>query len=569
MIRSTRIGLSSLACLSLTSLVGARQGGEPPPPPDAPGSVGGGPEAPERKLLKRFDADANGRLEGEEIDQARDTLRKEAAANPQPPRGRGRPGGPGGPGRPGGPGGPGGPEGGREMPKFSAGRDVDPMTVTSHWDKPLYQTDVVRTVVLDIPYDDWIGDLELFWNSDVELPVQFMLDEEKFESVGLGYRGASSYMMVPRLGKRSFNISIDFAEPGLDVKGYRTLNLLNAHGDPSLMSTVLFSHLASRHIPAPKANFVEVVINGECWGVFTSVEQFNKDFVTSRWPQFKGEGARWKVSGSPRGSAGLDFEGEDLDAYKELYDLKGGGSKADWEALRELCRTLSQTPIAELEAKIRPMLDVDGVLWFLALDIGLVNSDGYWTRASDYSLYRDPNGAFHVIPHDMNEAFKMRAGGPPGMMRRGPEGDDGPPPPEGVGGPRGRGFAGPAVELDPFHGMDDPGKPLRSRLLQVPAFRKQYIANLKTLADELAWENLGPVVARNRELIGELVKLDTRKLVTTEAFERATSPEPPASPDEPSLRNFCERRSRFLREWNPDAPAKPATPSTPGPAPTP
>ena len=80
---------------------------------------------------------------------------------------------------------------------------------------------------------------------------------------------------------------------------------------------------------------------------------------------------------------------------------------------------------------------------------------------------------------------------------------------------------------------------------------------------------MGPIVARNRELIGELVKLDTRKLVTTETFERATSPEPPASPDEPSLRNFCERRSRFLREWNPDAPAKPATPSTPEPAPKP
>ena len=35
-----------------------------------------------------------------------------------------------------------------------------------------------------------------------------------------------------------------------------------------------------------------------------------------------------------------------------------------------------------------------------------MNNDGYWTRASDYGLYRDPTGKFHVIPHDMNETFQ-------------------------------------------------------------------------------------------------------------------------------------------------------------------
>jgi hypothetical protein len=59
------------------------------------------------------------------------------------------------------------------------------------------------------------------------------------------------------------------------------------------------------------------------------------------------------------------------------------------------------------------MLDIDGTLRFLALDVALVNSDGYWVRSSDYSLYQDPSGKFHLIPSDMNEAF--RAGGGPGM----------------------------------------------------------------------------------------------------------------------------------------------------------
>ena len=43
------------------------------------------------------------------------------------------------------------------------------------------------------------------------------------------------------------------------------------------------------------------------------------------------------------------------------------------------------------------LLDVDGVLWFLALDVALVNMDGYWVRASDFSILRDKKGKFKDI----------------------------------------------------------------------------------------------------------------------------------------------------------------------------
>ncbi|MBN2506579.1 MAG: CotH kinase family protein [Verrucomicrobia bacterium] len=45
--------------------------------------------------------------------------------------------------------------------------------------------------------------------------------------------------------------------------GYRTFNLLNAHGDPTFLRSVLYYHIARNYIPVPKANFVRVVINGE------------------------------------------------------------------------------------------------------------------------------------------------------------------------------------------------------------------------------------------------------------------------------------------------------------------
>jgi hypothetical protein len=57
---------------------------------------------------------------------------------------------------------------------------------------------------------------------------------------------------------------------------------------------------------------------------------------------------------------------------------------------------------------------VDGALKFLALENVLVNNDGYWVRSSDYSIYQDTKGRFHIFPHDANETFSSGSGGPGG-----------------------------------------------------------------------------------------------------------------------------------------------------------
>src|SRR5262249_23603929 len=150
----------------------------------------------------------------------------------------------------------------------------------------------------------------------------------------------------------------------------------------------------------------------------------------------------------------------------------------DWKALIELCRTLNKTPLDRLEETLKPILDIDGVLWFLALDNATINEDGYWIRASDYSLYRDPKGKFHVIPHDTNETLGpvMGFGFGPGMGKgpkggpgfekgkdgKGPKGGpgfgkgskDGPGPGFGKGPKGGAG----SYALDPLIGMDDARK---------------------------------------------------------------------------------------------------------------
>jgi hypothetical protein len=495
----------------------------------------------DRKLLEQFDKDANKRLDKDERAAAREFLK----ANPGQQRG----------GPPGGfPGGRRGGFGPREeetdSPATPGARispaDVKPATGS------LYAADTLRTIFLDFENADWEAELEAFHGTDVEVPATLTADGKSYPGVGVHFRGMSSYMMVSAGKKRSLNVSLDFTEKRQRLDGYKTLNLLNSNGDGSFLSAVLYSHIARQHLAAPKVNLVRVVINGENWGVYVNQQQFNKEFIQENFRTSKG--ARWKVRGSPNGQGGLDYIGDNVDDYKKRYDMKSGDDD-DWKALIKLCKTLSETPADQLEAAVSPLLDVESVLWFLALDCGLLNSDGYWIRASDFSLYRDKEGKFHLIPGDMNEAFRTPEG--PGFG--GPRGGRGP------GGPR-QGQPGEAprpqaaapqgggVELDPLTGLDDAKKPLRSKLLAVPALRDRYLKNVHTLAEkDLDWKNLGPVVAGYRELAGKEVAADTRKTSTTAEFENLTSDEPKEAEaprgfghSSMPLKTFAEQRRAYL-----------------------
>ena len=492
----------------------------------------------ERRILSQFDASKNGRLDNAERKAAREWLAS------QPPTGLaaviGRIAGPGGPGGPGAP--PGMPPlGGRGLAAGSPGQRVSPDAVRTYRDEPFYDTNVLRTLFLQFENADWEKELSDFYNTDVDVPAVLTVDGRAYRDVGVRFRGMSSYAFVPEGSKRSLNLSIDFADNDQRVQGYRTLNLLNANSDPTFVRAVLYSHIARQYVPAAKVNYARVVINGESWGVYLNAEQYNSDFVRDRFMD-KG-GARWKVPGSPIGRGGMAYLGEAIDAYRGIYDIKSRDDQQSWRRLIDMFRVLNQTPPERLEAELAPLLDIDGALKFLALDVALVNTDGYWTRASDYNIYLDGMGRVHVLPHDMNEGLEDEGGGPGGPGGRGRGGPPQLPPgiqlPPGFQFPATFGAAG--AELDPLVGLDDTSKPLRSKLLAVPALRARYLGYVREIADKwLDWRTLEPLIRQYQSVIAADVKADTRKLYTTERFTAGVDR------GDDSLKSFVDRRRTFL-----------------------
>jgi hypothetical protein len=289
---------------------------------------------------------------------------------------------------------------------------------------------------------------------------------------------------------------------------------------------VLASQVARDYIAAPKANYARVVINGESWGVYVNQQSFNKDFLKDWFGTTKG--ARWKAPGSPRGNAGLSYLGEDAAPYKKLFEIHSKDAPEAWAAFIKLCRVLNQTPAEKLEAELAPLLDIEGTLKFLALQNALINGDGYWARASDYSLYLDEKGRFHLIPHDDNENFRAPEG--PAMR----------------GGGQTRG-----VELDPLAGAEDQNKPLLNKLLAAPGVRARYLGCVRDITEKwLDWNKLGPLARECQALIAADMKTDTRKndplAAFTNGLEADTTEGGFRGGRTISLKGFVEQRREYL-----------------------
>jgi hypothetical protein len=122
------------------------------------------------------------------------------------------------------------------------------------------------------------------------------------------------------------------------------------------------------------------------------------------------------------------------------------------------------------------------------------------------------------------------------------------------------------VKLDPLVDISDASKPLISKLLAVPALKQRYLGYVRDIADKwLDWSKLGPMVEKNYNLIAESVKIDTRKLDSTEDFLKTLKEDSASPAAQPSfgpggapiaLKTFADQRRAYLLSYKEPTTAK-------------
>lgn len=324
-----------------------------------------------------------------------------------------------------------------------------------------YNTDVIRQIKINIKQQNWRSLLDsLRKHGDEYLVGTANIDGQTYSNIGIKYRGSRSFKIGAK--RNPLHLKLNFINKNQRHQGYKSIKLSNSLRDPSMVREVLGFEIARKYMPAPKANYAQVYINEEYYGLFANIEQIGGEFLTNHFGDK--DGSFFKCSPdlksvAPDGCkknvfAALIHE-PDAACYLNNYELVGENG---WDDLIQLTKTLAQNP-----GKIDRILNVDQALWMLAFNNVLVNLSSYSGRQSqNYYLYQDSTGRFTPIIWDLNLAFGSYKSAIAGSDLRLKQ----------------------LQELDPLLHVDNKYKPLISQLLQNPAYKKTYFSHVRTILYE-------------------------------------------------------------------------------------
>ena len=358
----------------------------------------------------------------------------------------------------------------------------------------LYNDRVVRTLDLTFKQSNWWQLLAQNYVSKTYIRADLKVDGQTFKDVGVRFRGNSSYRAIGTSQKKPFKIKLDEFVPGQELYGYSTLNLNNSFRDATFTREIVSYWLMRKIIPAPKACFAKLTLNGQNWGPYLHIQQINKDLLREWFEDRDGNRYRGeRQPGAGRDDSALTWLGTDPNAYKRGYELKNSAAFKPWEDIRDLCRALNTTTAAQLPVELPKFLDVDEAWRYLAVNNLLPAIDSYIGNvAHNYYLIKDNwHNRFSLLPWDLNASF----GGNAWLT------------------------VNQKINLSPFYFINHSGRPLIRRGLNHGPWRQRYLAYFRALLDDgYDWKQIGPYVARLQKLIEPELRKDTKKLYSMTDF---------------------------------------------------
>lgn len=318
-----------------------------------------------------------------------------------------------------------------------------------------YDIDNINTIEITFVESNWDQILDqLYAAGDEERLVgTAVINGEQFDSVGVRYKGNSSYN--PNQIKNPLNIKLDHVIEDQKLDGYGTLKLANVYKDPSFVRETLSYEIARKYMAASNANYIKVTINGTYLGLYTSVQSVDKFFMANHF--FSNDYARFKgelTSEMPTLATVWGYLGMDSTSYYDYYELQ---SDYGWAELIEFLDILNNNT-----SSVEDVLDVDRHLWMLAFDNLTVNLDAPINFGHNYYLYKDGTGRFNPVIWDLNENFggfsMLLSGGPLNVTQM--------------------------QQLDPLLHISHPDYPIINKILPDPTYQKIYVAHMKTILEE-------------------------------------------------------------------------------------
>lgn len=340
-----------------------------------------------------------------------------------------------------------------------------------------------------------------------------------FDSVGVRFKGNSSFRHPN--SKKPFKLKFDKFKNRQRWDGLAEVHLNNAWNDPTLMREKIHLDLCGAlGIPAPRCNFVRLLINGEYFAFYSLVEQVDKTFLQTRFDSK--DGILFKAIDGLKGSASArsDFRrlGPNREAYQDMYELKSGTPSDAWTLLLSLIDTIHHANDAE--SGLAQMMSVERLCLALAVDNFLGNFDSYAGSARNFYVYFNPlTQRWEWIVWDVGLSFGLYVLG-----------------------------SSNAANMDFFYEGVSGQRPLLHRIMSTPALRHRYQRALCLLYQIVGEKDyLDRRIDSVATMIRPFVYEDRKKVFTNEQFEEAIIRDVVAGGvRKPGLKSFVEARKKKL-----------------------
>ncbi len=261
----------------------------------------------------------------------------------------------------------------------------------------IYDEALLPTFEVEIAPDVWAAMLEEWKNGDVweaeGKPVKvyrpakwFRYEDETFFDVMIRPKG-SPFQWPLSPTKMQFNISFTQINKDQRFRGVRKLLLDAPAWDPTFFHDRLgMSVMRDLGIPASCANNARLIINGEYYGIFTSIERVDKEFLTRWFGPLLNDGNLYKYFYK----ANNEDDGDTSD-LEETFFFDGMTGEFTGDSLT----------LEELAAKV----DLDQAILEWAGEAIIPDGDGFWIGSDNFYLYNHPTRGFLFIPWDLDISF--------------------------------------------------------------------------------------------------------------------------------------------------------------------
>lgn len=281
----------------------------------------------------------------------------------------------------------------------------------------LFNDQIVHTIEIIRPNNSHLIDTLSAWHLQALIfntpeeydTVTIIFDGTIIVNCGIRCKGRESFLQEYK--KKPLKIKPNKFVNNQTIDGIKEFNLHSAMGDPSQMrDKICYDIFRNSDVKTARVSFAKVFINGNYHGLFSIVENIDKQFLETNFGNNDGNlyesnntvinpPFAWKINGQPK------ILEDTLTLIKDM-ELKNNTSKPDHSKFIKFLDVLNNSSSANFPDSISKYFNIHSFLKIAAIDFILLNTDSYLNGGGNFYLfYNIETSKFEWIPYDYNWAI--------------------------------------------------------------------------------------------------------------------------------------------------------------------